>query len=167
MLKPRRVSLLVAFVAVVLRLCVGPAYGFPWSKDMKDQPSIKPQEAPRRPPAGTVPRDGWERPMTREEMGHTLTNPVPFTQQSVDNGRRLFGIYCTLCHGADGKGMGPVAMKFIPPPDLTLPFFQQKTDGYIYGTIRNGGPIMPAQGAVLSLRERWEIVNFLRSLQRP
>ncbi|HWQ70319.1 MAG TPA: cytochrome c [Patescibacteria group bacterium] len=104
--------------------------------------------------------------MTREEMGKSLANPVPFTQQSVDNGRRLFDIYCALCHGADGKGMGPVAMKFIPPPDLTLPFFRQKTDGFIYGTIRNGGAIMPAHGEVLTPKERWEIVNFLRSLQR-
>lgn len=134
---------------------------------MKDQPSIKPQEAPRRPPAGAIPRDGWERPMTREEMGKIYTNPVPVTRQSVDNGRRLFEIYCALCHGVNGKGMGPVATKFIPPPDLTLPFFQQKGDGFIYGTIRNGGPIMPAYGTLLTPRERWEIVNFLRSLQRP
>jgi mono/diheme cytochrome c family protein len=104
--------------------------------------------------------------MTREEMGKKLANPVPFTPQSVDSGRRLFEIYCALCHGANGKGMGPVAIKFIPPPDLTLPLVQQKTDGYIYGTIRNGGPIMPAHGTVLAPRERWEIVNFLRSLQR-
>ncbi|MDE2320536.1 MAG: cytochrome c [candidate division NC10 bacterium] len=162
-MKSRRVSLMVA---VFLAIWVGSAHGFPWSRDMKDQPSIKSQEAPRRPPAGTIPRDGWERPMTREEMGKSLTNPVPFTRQSVDNGKRLFEIYCALCHGANGKGMGPVAIKFIPPPDLTLPFFQQKADGFIYGTIRNGGAIMPAYGAVLAPKERWEIVNFLRSLQR-
>jgi S-disulfanyl-L-cysteine oxidoreductase SoxD len=167
MLKPRGVSLLVALVTVVLQLLVGSAYSFPWSRDMKDQPSIKPHEAPRRPPAGTVPRDGWERPMTREEMGKSLANPMPVTRQSIENGRRLFEIYCALCHGTNAKGMGPVAMKFIPPPDLTLPFFQQQTDGYIYGTIRNGGPIMPAHGDLLTPKERWDIVNFLRSLQRP
>jgi len=105
--------------------------------------------------------------MTREEMDKSLVNPVPVTEQSVENGRRLFEIYCVHCHGADGKGMGPVAAKFIPPPDLTLPFFQQKSDGYLYGTIRNGGPIMPAHGDLIAPRERWEIVNFLRSLRQP
>lgn len=164
MSKCRHIGLLTAFVFAIW---VGAAHGFPWSRDMKDQPSIKPQEAPRRPPAGTVPRDGWERPMTREEMGKTLANPVPATQQSVENGRHLFEIYCALCHGTDARGMGPVAVKFIPPPDLTLPFFAQKTDGFIYGTIRNGGAIMPAHGTVLAPKERWDIVNFLRSLQQP
>lgn len=105
--------------------------------------------------------------MTREEMSKSLVNPVPVTQQSVKNGRRLFEIYCALCHGTNAKGIGPVAVKFVPPPDLTLPFLAQKTDGYIYGTIRNGGPIMPAHGTVLAPKERWDIVNFLRSVQRP
>src|SRR5574337_616099 len=164
MLTLRQVGLLAA---VVSSIWLGLAYGFPWSRDMKDQPSIKPQEAPRRPSAGTVPREGWERQMTREEMGKLYANPVPATRQSVENGRRLFEIYCALCHGADAKGMGPVAVKFVPPPDLTIPFFQQKTDGYLYGTIRNGGPIMPAHGALIAPKERWDIVNFLRSLQRP
>lgn len=162
MLKPRHIGLLI----VVIPLWVGSAHGFPWSRDMKDQPSIKAQEAPRRPPAGTVPRDGWERPMTREEMGTILTNPVPATRQSVENGQRLFAIYCAHCHGANAKGMGPIAVKFVPPPDLTLPFFAQKSDGYIYGTIRNGGPMMPAHGDLIAPKERWDIVNFLRSVQR-
>lgn len=171
MLRSRRVSLPSTVIgglltAVVLVISVSVAHGFPWSRDMKDQPSIRPQEAPRRPPAGAVPREGWERPMSREEMGKILANPVPFQQQSIESGRRLFEIYCALCHGMDGKGMGRVAIKFIPPPDLTLPMFQQKADGFLYGTIRNGGAIMPAYGAVLSSKERWDIVNFLRSLQR-
>lgn len=133
---------------------------------MKDQPSIKPQEAPRRPAPGTVPREGWERPMTRDEAGTVLRNPIQATPKSVENGRRLFEIFCALCHGAKGKGMGPVAAKFIPPPDLTLPMFQQRTDGFIYGTIRNGGAVMPPYAEALSSEDRWDIVNFLRSLQR-
>lgn len=163
MLRTRRFSLLAA---VFLLIWVSLAHGFPWSKDMKDQPSIKPQEAPRQPPAGTVPQEGWERPMTREEAARLLVNPVPMTRKSVENGQPLFDIYCALCHGADGKGMGPVSTKFIPPPDLTLPMFQQRTDGFIYGTIRNGGALMPPYAEALSSKERWDIVNYLRSLQR-
>jgi mono/diheme cytochrome c family protein len=103
--------------------------------------------------------------MTRDEAGKVLRNPVPIARRSVENGRRLFGIYCALCHGADGKGSGPVAAKFVPPPDLTLATFQQRTDGFLYGTIRMGGPLMPPYAEVLSTRERWDVVNFLRSLQ--
>ncbi len=153
-------------VPAVLLLGASLAHAFPWSRDMKDQPSIKPQEAPRRPPAGTVPREGWGPPMAREEAGKVLRNPVQATRDSVEKGRRLYEIYCALCHGAGGKGMGPVATKFVPLPDITLPMFQQRTDGFMYGTIRNGGAVMPPYGEALSSEERWDIVNFIRSLQK-
>jgi mono/diheme cytochrome c family protein len=103
--------------------------------------------------------------MTRDDAGKLLRNPVPITRQSVENGRRLFEIYCAHCHGPTGKGMGIVSTKFIPAPDLTLPLFKERTDGFIYGQIRTGGPLMPPHGEVLSAAERWDLVNFLRSLQ--
>jgi mono/diheme cytochrome c family protein len=35
-------------------------------------------------------------------------------------GQALFGTYCAVCHGADGKGSGPMAKVLrTPPPDLT------------------------------------------------
>lgn len=103
--------------------------------------------------------------MTRDDAGKLLTNPVAKTKQSLENGKLLFAIFCAQCHGPNGKGMGLVSTKFIPAPDLTLPLFQQRTDGFIYGQIRSGGPLMPPHGEVLSATERWELVNFVRSLQ--
>lgn len=134
--------------------------------DMADQPSIKPQEQPLEPPPGSVPVQGRERRMDRMEAAQRLTNPRQPTPASVENGGRLFQIYCALCHGPEGKGNGPIAAKFVPPPDITLEFFRQRTDGFLYGTIRDGGAIMPSQGEGLSQEERWDIVNYLRSLQR-
>ena len=58
-----------------------------------------------------------------------------------------------------------MSAKFVPPPDITTSFFRQRPDGFIYGTIRNGGPLMPAQGEALSVKDRWDIVNYLRNLQ--
>lgn len=141
------------------------AHAWPWSDDMDKQPSIRPQEAPLTPPAGTVPRQGREPRMDRVQAGERLRNPVAPTPASVENGERLFLIYCALCHGADARGEGPVATKFVPPPDLTLELFRQRTDGFIYATIRDGGALMPPQGEALSPRERWDVVNFLRVLQ--
>ena len=44
-----------------------------------------------------------------------LANPPPAYE-----GRRLFVSYCQLCHGADGKGNGPLAKTMkISPADLT------------------------------------------------
>ena len=132
---------------------------------MDKQPSIRPQEDPRLPPRGSIPRQGKEPPMNRVEAGERLRNPIKPTAVSIENGKRLFQIYCALCHGPDAKGAGPVATKFVPPPDLTLEIFRQRPDGFIYGTIRDGGALMPGQGGALSPRERWDIVNYLRHLQ--
>jgi mono/diheme cytochrome c family protein len=60
---------------------------------------------------------------------------------------------------------GPVAVKFIPPPDLTNPELQkQRTDGYWHSYIVSGGAVMPAYGEALSSEEAWHVVNYLRSL---
>ena len=133
--------------------------------DMADQPSIKPQEPPLEPPLGSVPVQGRERRMNRMEAAERLTNPRTPTPASIENGRQMFQIYCALCHGPDAKGGGPLAAKFVPPPDLTLELFKQRTDGFLYATIRDGGPLMPAQGEGLSPDERWDVVNYLRVLQ--
>ena len=134
--------------------------------NMGDQPSIKPQEHPLEPAPGSVPLGKWERALNREEAGKVLRNSVSPTLASLQNGQRLYEVYCTLCHGSEGKGGGPVAAKFVPPPDITIPFFQQRSDGFLYETIRSGGPLMPGQGEGLTLKERWDIVNYLRDLQR-
>ena len=43
-------------------------------------------------------------------------------------GKRLFSSYCSLCHGDDGKGKGPLAAKLDlkkPPADLTSDKYQK------------------------------------------
>jgi len=143
----------------------GPARGFPWSKDMIRQPSLKPQESPRPEPEGSVPVDGRDRPMNREEAARKLRNPVPASAESVENGKKLYTIYCALCHGEKATGGGPVSRKFVPPPNLTDDFFKKRADGFLYETIRSGGPVMPGYRESLTPKERWDVVNYLRRLQ--
>lgn len=46
---------------------------------------------------------------------------VPITRSTSNSGRQMFGDYCAVCHGKDGKGAGPAASAMkIPPTDLTL-----------------------------------------------
>jgi hypothetical protein len=53
----------------------------------------------------------------------------------------------------------------LPPPDLTFAQPAQRSDGYLYATIRNGSIVMPAYGDAMSADERWQVVLFLRKLQ--
>src|SRR5207245_4067729 len=39
-------------------------------------------------------------------------------------------------------------------------------DGYIYGYIRNGGVWMPAYNDAMSSTERWQVVLYVRDLER-
>jgi hypothetical protein len=49
-------------------------------------------------------------------LAATVDHKIPAT-----NGKEMFAHYCTPCHGADGKGRGPVVMEQrVPPIDLTV-----------------------------------------------
>ncbi len=140
-----------------------------WRDNMTETLKVVPGEQVFAMPSGTVPRAGGELVIPREERAAAAKrpNPVPTRPESVEQGRKLFVIYCTPCHGSEGKGNGPVAAKFIPPPDLTNAALQKaRTDGYLQHVIGTGGAVMPAYGEALTPEERWHVVNFLRSLAK-
>ena len=93
-------------------------------------------------------------------------NPVPADAVSIARGAELFAINCAMCHGTGGQGDGKVAA-FLQnrPANLTLPVVQNMSDGTLFLTITFGlSGRMPALNENLLVRERWDIVNFLRTL---
>ncbi|MEK7385104.1 MAG: c-type cytochrome [candidate division NC10 bacterium] len=149
---------------------MGTAVVVRWKDNMTQTPRIVPGERVFRMPAGVVPRGGeLIIPKEQRDIAAKAPNPVRMSAASVAIGREHFTTFCAPCHGAEGKGgvTGPVATKFIPPPDLTNPEFQkQRTDGYWHSYIVAGGAVMPAYGEALSSQEAWHIVNFLRALAK-
>ena len=139
-----------------------------WVDNMTQTPRVVPGERVFVMPAGVVPRGGQlVLPREQREAAARRPNPVKPSAQSVALGREHFATFCTPCHGPEGKGgvTGPVAIKFIPPPDLSSAELQrQRTDGYWHSYIVVGGAVMPAYGEALSTQEAWHIVNFLRTL---
>ncbi len=146
--------------------------GYRWVTSMQADVKVVPGEMVLVQPAGTVPRSGGELapPPEPDKRAAALQayagrpNPVPRTRESVARGEGLYRIYCTPCHGVGGKGDGPVTPRFIPPPDLTGPQIQGRTDGHMSFYIGYGGAIMPAYAEALSVSERWDLVNYLRTL---
>jgi mono/diheme cytochrome c family protein len=99
-----------------------------------------------------------------------VQNPIPISAASVTAGEKLFQANCVVCHGADGRGDGPMAQTLNPPPaDLTASHVDAHTDGDMFGWIENGypGSAMPGFSGQLSETEIWQLVNYVRSLRHP
>jgi len=157
------VFLLCLLVVAGLGGVMGAVVGYRWLTSMQSDVKLVPGEMVLAQPSGTVARGDVELAVAREVYA-TRPNPVPRTRESVRSGEALYRIHCTPCHGAGGKGDGLVTPRFIPPPDLTGPQIQGRTDGHISYSIGYGGAIMPSYGEALSVRERWDIVNYIRTL---
>lgn len=96
----------------------------------------------------------------------TLANPVAASDASITRGQALYQQNCASCHGAGGKGDGPIAPTLNPRPfDLTV-HVPLHPDGQIFGWMTDGVPrtAMPAWKDALSEEDRWNIVNYLRTL---
>ena len=162
-----------------------------WFSDFKDQPRVEPWEAEfavvdsagrfvrseavpfRGNPQGSVPIDGLampgfivsysRSPATIDSMAG-LANPRPMSAASLENGRKYYQINCAVCHGAGGAGNGPAVRYGVAAPTLLGAVTRARTDGYIWGVIRNGRGLMPTYNRIEE-GDRWDVVNYVRALQ--
>ena len=89
-------------------------------------------------------------------------------------GQQVYQIYCITCHGATGKGDGPVGKTLTPPPrDFSVGDFKfGGTSQEIFDTISNGAaskggsPLMAPWGAVIPEQDRWDLVAYIRTLKQ-
>lgn len=104
--------------------------------------------------------------LTTGSAGGPVTNPIPNTVSSVERGGVVYQATCARCHGVDAIGGGPDAgTTQIRPPNLRSGHLNQHTDAQIYEWISNGLPGgMPAWASTLSETDRWNLVNYLRSI---
>ncbi len=133
----------------------------PFPTDMARQISVGYDEGPRLLPAdGAVPVQGLS--MIAEEFP---VNPVPADAVSLQRGEILYSVHCQLCHGPQGHGDGPLA-KYFPrtPRNLAGPQITAEFDGSVYLTITQGFGQMPSLSENLTPRERWDVINYIRTL---
>jgi len=100
-----------------------------------------------------------------------LRPSVPYNVISVANGAHFYQEACATCHGVGGYGDGPNGKGFKPrPADLTAKHSADHTAGDLFWWLTNGvrkdGLLtpMPGFGASLEEEERWDMINYLRTL---
>jgi hypothetical protein len=149
--------------------------------------------------AGTVPR-GWLQEdstfylgLTAETGGDWITGfpasypdtpaltsdlrgkPFVVDAKLLKRGQNRFNIYCTPCHGYDGRGQGMVPTRVKESGGVwlarnlvdragsvvTIP------NGQLFNTITNGfPPTMMGYAAQIPAQDRWAIVAYVRALER-
>ena len=150
-----------------------------WFSDFKRQPKIDPWESPnlmtppRGNPQGSVPVSGTAvsafqvsyapLPGTIDSMS-SLRNPTAPGDASLANGRTYYAINCAVCHGDAGKGDGPAVQYGMVGINLLGDLTKNRTDGYLFGMMRNGRGLMPTYNRIEEL-DRWDVVNYVRGLQ--
>jgi len=142
------------------------AYGvirIPFPSQMVDQDSVGYVQGPRLSvPAEAIPVQG---PVLLADQ--PALAPVPATANSLQRGAVLYTIDCAVCHGDGGTGDGTLSSFFNPPPaELTSQDVQQLPDADIFLAITQGRGDMLKLAENLSPSQRWDVVNYVRSLQK-
>ncbi len=107
--------------------------------------------------------DKWIAPAAEAQK----KNPVAASELSLAAGQKIYVKRCVACHGKTGNGDGPDAADLgIRPAKLSDRLIQKETDGALFWKITVGEKPMPNYGTRLSPTDRWNVINYLRSLAR-
>ncbi|BAM02907.1 c-type cytochrome [Phycisphaera mikurensis] len=104
----------------------------------------------------------------------------------VKHGQERYDAMCSLCHGLDGRGNGPVHQRaqqlmtsgrglgtvWVPPASLMklegdkLAYGPELySEGHLYNTIANGKGSMAGYAHAMPVEDRWAVVAYIRALQ--
>jgi len=100
----------------------------------------------------------------------TLQNPISSSSESITRGRQSYMLLCVSCHGETGEGDGIGADGLNPRPAALSATLRMRSDAYLFYRIAEGGNFDPYNSAMIAFKDvlredqRWDLVNFLRTL---
>ena len=173
-----RASVAILLASLAWACQPGDKPGSEYMPDMARGPGYKafaPNEATRngitmqRPVVGTIAR-GYQ-PFHYEKSeaeaqraGRELHNPFKATPEVLERGKALYQIYCMVCHGAEGKGDGPIAAKIPPPTSYKTERLLGYPPGRFFHIITLGSNKMPSYAAQLAPNDRWLVITYVRKV---
>ena len=167
--------------------------------DMDRQPKLRPQEpnpifengiSSQLPVAGTIARsestmvagravyayedDAFNTGRVAGKTNFVDNLPIPVSASLLKRGQQRYNIYCAVCHGRLGDGIGVTSKYGIAgAANLHAEPFVKMPDGYLFHAISYGAKLqpdgtmrMPAYGGSIDVKDRWAIVAYMRALQR-
>ncbi len=121
------------------------------------------------PVEGTISR-GWE-PYEYldtnegyENAKLNLLSPIKVSKESLENGKKLYEIYCSVCHGSKGDGQGILMKREVY---LGVPSYidREITPGSIYHILMYGKNAMGSHAGQINELERWQISQHVMELR--
>ena len=162
-------------------------YNYYYNNTWGSQEDYYAYATPREPVDGTVPRSASSMiripnaPMvkpyyyddTEDEraraMAEIIDNPYEITDAGLARGKELYNVFCGICHGEKGDGLGYLVRDDgaypVAPAILISDEFIAASNGRFYHSIMYGKNLMGAYKDKLSYEERWQVVHYIRSLQ--
>lgn len=105
----------------------------------------------------------WKAPKNADEIKNPFKGDVAATKK----GKKTYTQLCIICHGTKGKGDGIAGMALNPKPaNFNSGEVFNQSDGAIFWKITEGNAPMAAYKDLLSKEERWQLVNYLRTLKK-
>lgn len=121
------------------------------------------------PPEGTVARghSTFDIPGTFDGYNQAkaeLKSPFEVNQENLANGKKMYNIYCSSCHGIKGDGKGKLVEngKFLGVPNYKD---RDINEGSVYHVIYYGRNMMGSHATLLTEKERWQVVQYVQKLR--
>ena len=121
------------------------------------------------PVEGSVPR-GWQ-PYEYEDSNEgyesaklNLKSPLVNNEENLKNGKKMYDIYCSVCHGSKGDGQGILMER---EKFLGIPSYADRdiTEGSIYHVLMHGINLMGSHSGQVDDQERWQIAQYVLKLR--
>ena len=162
--------LMLLFVAVTLCACHRDMYVQPYKRPLQGSPLFDDQAASRPLEPHTVAQEDPAEigPLqTGLQNGQLITDlPVPITGELLERGQERFGIFCAVCHGADGYGQGMIVQRGFPaPPSFHTDRLRTAPAGHFFDVMTRGYGVMYPYASRITPEDRWAITAYIRALQ--
>ena len=185
MMRIRTILSVVAMTAIVVSSCSSPdkekraieympdMYRGPGIETYGMNPVMKDSMGTQLPVEGTIPRGHIPYEFDNSQAGYDsakvgLTNPYAemINEAYLADGKELYGIFCSSCHGKSGDGQGILVKN---EKILGVPSYADAgraiSEGSTYHVIMYGKGVMGSHASQLLMDERWKITNYVMQLK--